>query len=361
MFSCKKETKEVENQTIEGFYNVNGFEYITTIKKNNGIITPFFIGKVKDENKLKIVYSEKINTSNIFKSFILEDGRTKEWTVNSDEKYYSYSKPFLSLDGSFISNGEYFEEVENTENQFLYIDKSKGPFDLKLILKFDNKIIGRKSIHDGSEIINYNSGNGYKILNLKYNNDINLNFTSGKMFSEKMWNFAISEYTNSDLAFAYTKGNKLYFSLLNSEFDRMIIDSLTLKNGYNYYASGCDYGVYVGSEIKIIQNKENPYFTVGGREGKANNFSIFQLLNNKIIQIDSNVRYKELFAYNNSLYGFYDNILEKFDGKLWQKISLPSSITILNLFGSNEGVFLATRKKDDKNLDYFDIVRLNYL
>jgi len=353
LFSCKKEKNAIENQSIEGFYHLNGLEYITTVKNDSGTVLPFFVGKIANENKLKIVYSEKMNGINIFKSFILDKGERKEWTVNSDEKYYGFfKKPFLSLDGSFISYGKYCSVFENKQNQFLYPNKYS-------VLKFNQKFIGIIEIGDNSEIINNSSGNSLKILKILYNNDEKLNFNNEKIIKSKMWNYTIGEYSSSDIAFAYIIGDELYFSLLNSNFEETNIDNTIINSVHKIRVTGCDYDGFVGANIKIIKNKNNPFVFIGFKNKYINNYQLYEIKNNEIKLVQTDLKFKELFAYNNVLYSYTPNTLEKFDGKIWQKIVLPSNVNILNIYGSNEGIFLASRKKEELKQNYFDIVRLN--
>lgn len=354
---CKKEKSPQSDNSIEGFYNQNGLSFIAKITTDSNTLTPFFIDKVRDQNSYKIIYKENENGIDIYKSICLVNGLKKVLNVPTESKYYDWSNPYLSFDGSLVVNAEYNYFIEQSDNQFSTLDRNYQ--ENHELLKFNNLNIDNRFVFDNSEVINYQYGNEYKYLNLNYTSDKSLNFTNNKILGDKTWNYNLVELDSKNLLYAFTKEDSLFISKIDLNFNVSIIAKKRIEKGCNTRANGCDNTVKVGQSIKIVKSGITPYIFMGVSNKFYVDYQLYQLKDNEILEIDSNLKRTSLFAFNNELYSNTKNKLECFKNNQFTEVSFSNLINVLGIYVSEQGIFLAVRPKSNLNKNYFDIVSYN--
>jgi len=73
------------------------------------------------------------------------------------------------------------------------------------IFKNQSELLATKPNYDNTEIINYTTGRQFRNVDLLSGFDGTNGFRMTTSFSDKLWNFDISEYDGSSLLFIYTK------------------------------------------------------------------------------------------------------------------------------------------------------------
>ncbi|MDI1234479.1 MAG: hypothetical protein PSX81_09370 [bacterium] len=353
--ACKKEHLVEKNSSIASIYKEVGLEYLTTVKSEDYNVLPLFAGIVQDKESIKILYAEEQNNQMVCKSCKYENGQKQTWDVPATIAYYNWSKIYLSIDGSLIVNGESTSIIEKGENDFSVMKKVIDENNSDQLLKINKKIIGYSFKGDDSEVSGY-QGNLYNMASLQSDYNSDMTYNQKKLISDKMWNFDLQEFTNDNLLFTYTKGDLLYVSLLNSNFEKTIIDSKQLEGDYLRNGGSCDYSIQTGNDIYTIKNKKNPYFYFGYR-GNYHSKCLYQLKDEKLVCVDDKLERTNLFAFNDQLYAKDSNYLELFNNGRFTKIDFGSNITILKIFGDEQGILLAVKRKDIIEANYFDLVR----
>ncbi len=340
--NCKK------NKAIPSPDPTRGLEYITsfTSQGNSNELKPAFIGKKPGEDSYKIIVSENASGTNTWHGYLFENNAKKEWPVNFNDNYHHlFSQPFLSNDGSLIGNGEYDFLIETQPNLFFTSHKSM------VVFKNNDILYATTPNTSDSEIDPYTyTGKQFRNANLYFGFNQSAGFTTTKSFINKHWNYAIHP-SGDKLFFIYSKDEQLFATYLNNDLTIQKIDSIACR-GYRY-KSGCDYGFEEGLEISVLRNGANPYILLSDH---YRNYKIFQLQNGQLLEIGSITGQAKLFAYENKLYNSYNNQLQVFDGNSFVTTYLTDD-TILGIYGSEEAILIATRKKENTAVNYFDICR----
>lgn len=333
-------------------------EYIATIQnQDSNEILPFFVDKIHHQNTYKIIYKQKQNATFIWKSYKLENGIKKDWDVNLGNQF---ADAYLSLsrNGSFLSNGEYIDLIETSDNHFVIIQDKPNEFLHIDYIKNGDDIFGIKPNNENSKLDGSYSGYFLRSPDLLLGFDNKLSFSIGKRIDNAMWNYCITEYNGSDLLYIYSQENYLCASTLDARHKKTFIDHINCTPTYK--KSGCDYGpIEEGYQIKTI-GRENPFIIIGGPT-----YDIFRFKGNKLqteaLKIKSvlDANPNSLFSYHEQLFKIKAGQLQKLEAGSFINVKLPDVI-ILGICGSEEGIFLAVRKMGDVNNHYFDLCKLNF-
>ena len=344
-FGCKKEAKITAPESAETkYYQQLGLKFIHSVHSESAEIIPCFIGKIPNQDAFKIIYQEKVGTKESGHAYILDKGQIRDWNY----PYFDATSFALDKKGNLKSGSTTYTIMETSEGDFTKLTNLSYN-----VFSFNNTLYATSFDYYNAEISNY-PGKQFKNMNLMSYYAPSSIFGTFKSFSNKMWEYCIKEYEDNRVLFVYTKDNSVYVSLLNNKFEQTIVASKT--SAVTFDRGGCDNSYSVGKIINIINNGNNPFITLEDTRKGNNYYTIFQWDNYTLNELCSFNKPAILFAYNDKIYNGVDNKLQLLEWNSFKDIEIKG-VTLLGIYGSEQGIFLAVRNKDNVNTNYIDFVQ----